>query len=164
VSVEGAGVVLFLSDGTHAGFGAVTDAQGSFCIAGVPAGTYDLQILVDDYATGYLRGVEVTDSSTDVDAEIGLPPAALLLPRPNPATDFVRFVIRLSTADATRLEIFDPTGRFVRGWQADELRAGLTSVNWDLRDALGRRVPAGWFLARLSVGGRTYTRPVVLVR
>ena len=160
-TVAGAAVVAFTTIGEYAGFGAVTDAQGSFCIAGIPPGTYDLQVRVDDYATGHVRGVVVTESSTG--ADIVLAPAALAPPNPNPANSSVRFQIRLAEPCPVRLAIFDVAGRLVYGWQTERLGAGVTAVSWDLRDMTGRDAPAGWYFVRLTAGENVHSRKLALV-
>ena len=163
-AVVRAGVVVFLPDGAYSGFGGVTDADGSFCITGIPPGTYDIQVKVDGYAAGAVRGVVVTDEGTDVEAEVDLTSSALAPPTPNPAIDQVALQVNLRVRGPARLEVYDPAGRFVRGWQGDDLAAGVLRIRWDLRDARGRPVPAGWYIVRLTAGNRTHQRAMVVVR
>jgi hypothetical protein len=54
--------------------------------------------------------------------------------------------------------VFDTHGRRLRtlldGWTA----AGDHEARWDFRDDRGRAVPAGVYLIRLEVEGRTFTQ------
>src|SRR5512140_3839208 len=114
--VAHAGVFARTPAGAYTGLNAATDDAGSFCINNVPAGTYDLEVLVDDYRVGYLRGVQVT-TSTDVQAEVSLGAASLAAPYPNPARGSVRLAWRLGRPGSVRLAVFDAHGRLVAGWQ-----------------------------------------------
>jgi hypothetical protein len=69
------------------------------------------------------------------------------------------FVLRLShpAGPASRLEVFDATGRQVRLLPA----AGLRDIAWDASDHSGRRVVQGTYFLRLLGDGRS--RPVKVV-
>jgi parallel beta-helix repeat protein len=94
-------------------------------------------------------------------------PAAMLgrtsvFPNPfNPRTT-IRF--RLPDAGAARLDIFDVAGRLVRTLVDAELTPGDHEATWDGRDAAGRDVGSGSYLARLGFGGRVETARLGLVR
>jgi hypothetical protein len=69
---------------------------------------------------------------------------------------------------AVRLEIFDLRGHLVQTVLKEERDAGIHVVGWSGRDARGRSVAAGSYLARLQVRGpgiqRTLTRKLTLLR
>jgi hypothetical protein len=149
--VEGAGIFVLTTTGSFTGFEGASDATGAFCISGVPAGTYDLQVRRDDYRTTYVRNVVVNDDATGVD--IGVPPVggALMPPFPNPARDRVEFRLRVDSASALRLEVFDARGRRLKGWSGEVVAADERTVAWDFRGPEGRVMPAGIYIARLTL-------------
>jgi flagellar hook assembly protein FlgD len=70
---------------------------------------------------------------------------------------------RLAAGGRVRLDLYDPSGRLVttlvNGWEA----AGDRRVLWNGRDARGREVPTGIYLARLRADGREHVHKVLLV-
>jgi hypothetical protein len=81
--------------------------------------------------------------------------------RPNPFRDAIRF--RLQPDMPARLEIFDSTGRMVRRIEAEPTR-DRRDVSWDGKDARGRDVPAGIYVARVRQSGRTEATRVLRLR
>jgi hypothetical protein len=158
-----AGIFIRTPSGAYTGLNGATDANGEFCIVNVPAGTYDIEVRVDDFQVGYLRGVVVTGSATGV--SIGADPtiASLAPPSPNPARVSSLLRWRLPAPSAVELVILDARGRLVRGFSAS-LPAGEHSQSWDLRDASGRAVPAGLYFVRLEAGGRCLVRSLIRIR
>jgi hypothetical protein len=155
--VAHAGVFVRAPDGTYTGFHGATDMAGSFCIAGVPPGTYDLEVLVNDYQVAYLRNV-VVSASTDVTVPASLPPVALAPPRPDPASGELHLRWVLSRAASARLIILDAAGRRVQGWSAPALPAGEHSMRWDLRGPDGRMIPPGCYFVVLDADGARRVR------
>ena len=155
--VAGAGVFVLTTAGAYAGFNATSDAAGTFCINGIPAGTYDLEIRREHYLTRFVRGVIVQDL-TGVD--VGLAPFAGMLfpPSPNPARSSVQLRFRLPDAARVRLEVLDSQGRVLKGWSDPSAAAGDHVQVWDFHDHHGRNLPAGAYFLRLDVNGSTTTR------
>jgi hypothetical protein len=88
-----------------------------------------------------------------------------LLPNtPNPFAGETDLRFRLGRAGTARLRVYDASGRVVRTLTETALRAGEHSIRWDGRDASGRGVSAGVYLARLEVDGRTLSRKMLLAR
>jgi carboxypeptidase D len=120
---------------------------------------------------GQLNGWGLQIFSTDTGVEgnqpaLGRPPALYLSSRPNPFSSGT--VITYSVAGAgeqkVELAIHNVAGQRVR-----TLAGGLQSpakylLEWDGRDDLGRRLPAGVYIARLAAGGATVNRRMILVR
>jgi hypothetical protein len=164
--VADAGIFVFTTAGEFTGFEGVSDAAGAFCIPGIPAGTYDLQVRRDHYRTTNVRNVVVTEDVTGVEVDVLQAGVALLPPHPNPARDRVDFRLRLDSSGSLRLEVFDARGRRLKGWFAETATAGERSVAWDFRGAAGRVMPAGGYVVRLtfatasgvSTVSRTFTR------
>jgi hypothetical protein len=161
--VGGAGIFVLTTGGATTGFQGVSDAGGSFCISGIPAGTYDLEVRRDHYVTAFVRGVQVVDDVSGVDIGVLPSAATLFAPRPSPARTQVEFRFRLGAPGAVRLEVFDARGRRVRGWSSDEA-IGDGTVTWDLRDVEGRAVPAGFYVVRLETPEGAVTRRFTRVR
>lgn len=83
------------------------------------------------------------------------PPATLSLrAHPNPAPGGGTLVFQLREAASVRLEILDIQGRHQSTLSAGWRNAGEHRIAWTARDAAGRRLAAGLYLARLSAGGR----------
>jgi len=82
----------------------------------------------------------------------------------NPCRDGTR--LRYSLAGAARVEavLFDVAGRRLRAFPSREAAAGTHTLAWDGRDGIGRQLPAGVYLLRLSAGQATLTHRIVLLR
>lgn len=93
-------------------------------------------------------------------------PAAVetrLTTSPNPAWGGV--VLRFAPPDAGPIEvrIHDINGRQVRSFSAEATVSGPETLAWDGRDNLGRLVPAGLYLVRVSSDrGSAVTRQVIV--
>lgn len=85
-------------------------------------------------------------------------------PWPSPARELVRCAFVLPQAGPVDVQLFDVTGRHVRtladGWR----EAGRGELTWDLRDRSGSVVPTGMYLMRARLGGRDWSRQVLVVR
>lgn len=159
--IAGAGVFVRTPGGAYTGFHGGTGVDGAFCIADVPAGTYDLEVMRDDYMLAYLRGVEVTDGAVDVPVVAGRG-VALALPAPNPATASSRIRWTLPEPAEVALRIVDARGRLVRGY-AGSSPAGVSMLTWDLRDPAGRRVPAGVYHVHFQSSGVRLVRGLIVL-
>ncbi len=159
--VARAGVFLRTTAGAYTGLHAATATDGGFCLNDVPAGTYDLEVRVDDYAVSWLRGVVVSDGASGVDLVVPAPSFRLALPYPNPAQGRVWFRFELREGGRARLVVHDLRGRLVRGWESD-LAAGAHELPWDMRAAGGARVADGIYFVRLTAGGETRERTLVV--
>jgi len=90
-----------------------------------------------------------------------LEPGAAFAVWPNPAAGPAEVRFGAAPDEPWRVEILDPAGRRVALVGRGTGRGGLESVRWDGRDARGVAVRAGVYWARLTLGGRTLTRPFV---
>ena len=82
---------------------------------------------------------------------------------PNPAQVETRIVYSVAQAERVRLEVFDIGGRRLSTVVDDQHSAGHYEFVWDLRDRLGRRVPAGLYYYRMTAGRRTETRRMIVL-
>lgn len=149
--VDRAGIFVRTTAGAYTGMYGATNAAGNFCIAAVPAGTYDLEVRVDDYRVGWMRNVVVTGTSTDVDLRADPVPVRFAPPAPNPARRSVTFRWTQAAEAATELVVTDFQGRLVRRW-AGRVGAGSHETSWDLADVSGQSVRPGIYVVRLQSG------------
>jgi glucose/arabinose dehydrogenase len=133
--------------------------------------------VVTDIETGPDGAVYVCSSSnaliyriaaltqTDVD-----PPPASQLARlhpavPNPFNPSTALGYELAQPARTHIAVYDLSGRLVRVLRSSGSQdPGTHCVTWDGRDATGRSVASGAYVVRLSAGGASASRKVVLVR
>lgn len=81
---------------------------------------------------------------------------------PNPWRDQTRIRFALPRSGPVQLEIINPAGERVRTLLDGSREAGDHEVVWDGRDAAGRRAAAGAYLYRLTSGGQTVSRKMIL--
>ena len=162
--VSRAGIFLRTPAGSYTGLYGATDATGSFCVLGVPPGTYDLEIRVDHYETAYVRNVEVVEDVIGVDVALEPPVSVLAPPWPNPGRFHVTFRFLMQEPGAIRLVVYDITGRAVHGWDSPWHQAGTFEINWNFTGADRRPVPSGSYFIRLDTGGRSAVRAFIRAR
>lgn len=73
-----------------------------------------------------------------------------------PGSGEVRLEFTVATAGAATLEIFDPAGRLIRTL-GGKFGVGAACLRWDGRDAQGRAVQQGRYLARLRSSAGVHT-------
>ena len=94
-------------------------------------------------------------------------PAAVcsrLLATPNPAGPETPIRLDLGYGGGSELTIFNARGCEVRRLSCAKPSAGLTEILWDGRDAAGRLVPAGVYLARVAAKDGPRSARIVLVK
>jgi hypothetical protein len=90
---------------------------------------------------------------------------ALLLPcSPNPFNPRTTIRFELPQSGSVQLAVFDLAGRLVRVLVETELDQGAHDTDWDGRDASGRKVSSGSYVARLHFGGKVETVRMALVQ
>lgn len=87
--------------------------------------------------------------------------------RPNPFVHQTR--IAYSVPDAARgagvlLAVYDAAGRLVRTLAVGETPPGYRVAAWNGENESGEAVPAGAYFCRLTIGGESVTRSLLLVR
>ncbi len=104
-------------------------------------------------------GVIAVESGTRGAGSVRLGPGM-----PNPFSLDTRLSFELPRAGRVRLTLLDAAGRRVatlaEGWR----EAGPHGVRWDGRDAGGRIMPTGVYLAVLEAGGERLSRKIAHVR
>jgi flagellar hook assembly protein FlgD len=74
-----------------------------------------------------------------------------------------RFSFSLTENDHVRVEVFDVHGRLVQSLMDSDLGAGSYSVDWNVTDGKGQRVPVGIYFVRLSTRTENSTKKIVVV-
>ena len=92
-----------------------------------------------------------------------LPRFPQLTASPNPTRGLTRLHFSAWAAGEARLSVHDLAGRIVRVLQPGTLAEGPQELVWDGLDAQGRRVPAGLYLYRLTLAGRSESGRVIVV-
>ena len=82
---------------------------------------------------------------------------------PNPFNPSTIIPYQLPTSSHVRLDVFNMLGQRLATLVDGERSAGMHTVQWDATDAVGRAVGAGVYIYRLSSGGMTESRRMVLV-
>ena len=75
----------------------------------------------------------------------------------------VTFQFTLPEAGEARLAILDLSGRVICAPMSGSLEAGIHRAKWNARDARGRRVAPGVYVAVLESNGTTQSRRVVVL-
>jgi hypothetical protein len=117
-----------------------------------------------DFGHGRLDAhAAVTAALSPLSAELapGDAVAAALAAYPNPFADRVRLDFAAARGGTPLVEIFDLQGRRLRSLVAAGARGSLF---WDGRDAQGRSLPAGVYLARITAGESTATCRLLSLR
>ncbi len=82
---------------------------------------------------------------------------------PNPFNPSTIIPYQLPVASHVRLEVLNMLGQHLATLVDGERSAGMHTAQWDATDAAGRAVGAGVYVYRLSGGGLTVSRRMVLV-
>ncbi len=113
-----------------------------------------------------IEGYVLEDIWTSVkDQELSSPKSFVLKQNyPNPFNPSTTVEFELAEPETAILSVFDSRGRLVHTLYSGALAAGVHSMNWDGRDLAGRDAATGLYFARLTVGKRTETIKMLLVR
>ncbi len=155
--------VLVHQDDAYTGHHAATDASGQFCLE-LPAGTYRLEIRVDDYLTGWLEDVVVEDDLTEVRVPTAVPAVRLAAPWPNPTSGSAKVKVTVTRRTDVELSVHDARGRLLRRWAASGLDPGELDHVWDGLDHEGRPATDGLYLIRARADGHDVVRTLTLIR
>jgi len=97
--------------------------------------------------------------------EAGIPiPFAVAGNHPNPFNPSTTIDYMLPSSGKASLAVYSVTGQKVRELISGVVPAGSHSVVWDGRDDRGRTVSSGVYISRLTVGGASSARRMLLVR
>ncbi|UCE01486.1 MAG: family 43 glycosylhydrolase [Candidatus Latescibacterota bacterium] len=79
-------------------------------------------------------------------------------------TEALEIHYSIEEATSVRLEVFDVSGRRLRGIVTGRQRAGHYRLSWDRLDSTGSRIARGIYVLRLSAGNESITRKLVNLR
>jgi hypothetical protein len=91
------------------------------------------------------------------------PNFALGAARPNPFGSFTEISFSLAHAGPAELRIYDANGSLVTTIVREVMDAGAHVARWTGSTDRGHRAAAGVYFARLTAGGRTLTRRIVML-
>ena len=86
-----------------------------------------------------------------------------LIAGPNPSSGLVTFTFTVERSERVEIEIYDTTGRLVRSLERQASADGRGSAVWDGRNAGGRPVARGRYMARISSPTAVASASVVLL-
>lgn len=89
---------------------------------------------------------------------------ALMPPWPNPATGEANLRLALPMNTEADLQVFDLSGRRIRGLHSGPLTSWMQDFTWDGRNQRGEEVARGVYLIRLSWDGGIATKRVTWIR
>jgi hypothetical protein len=90
------------------------------------------------------------------------PRAPALTAWPNPSRGAMEFRVSMSDPAAVRFAVFDAAGRERVRFSDTALPTGTMRLSWNGRDAAGRALPAGVYVARIEAAGISAVRKIVL--
>lgn len=122
-------------------------------VGGAITCTLPPQGITFDAATGQVAGVNTPAP------RLGLAPI-----HPNPARERATLAWWSDGPGELAIQVVDVAGRSVARWTRVPTAAGAGSVDWDLRDASGRSVPPGLYLASVRGPRGVASRPILVVR
>jgi hypothetical protein len=88
----------------------------------------------------------------------------LAAPYPNPGLRVLSIRYQLAQASAVSLLLYDAAGRLVRTLADGVKEPGYYMVQWDGRDDLGRKVPAGVYFVTLQTQDYNKVEKAILLR
>ena len=146
------------------------DLQQPNLVVAVSTNQYS-RITIDGTRLGFaaVNGTTVLDTFT-IDKAAGVDPTpraattVTLAAVPNPFNPTTTLRYDLPAAGPARLAVYDLSGRCVRVLRDGGLPAGSGEASWDGRDASGRAVASGTYVAQLQAAGAAVTTRLSLVR
>jgi hypothetical protein len=127
-----------------------------------------LYYIVTAYDVHQNQGPASNEASVGATTNAGDTPAitrlTVLQNRPNPFAGATSLEIGLPAAAAVEIEVFDVAGRRVRAQSLPQQAAGWRRIGFDGRDDAGRPLSSGVYFCRVTAGGETITRKMVIAR
>jgi len=120
----------------------------------------------DDFIAGNMtESFEGEDAPSSESTSAEVPPGLSLAPLgTNRTAGRVMLGYSLPEAARVKLVIYDVRGRLVRTLVDGTALAGSGQIEWDARDATGRRVSPGVYFGKIAVAGAERTARIVLLR
>jgi hypothetical protein len=155
------------------GFSATTNSVGAYSLA-LPVGTYTVTCTATGYQTMNFDNINISANqnttlninmliSANEDEIIPVTATALNGNFPNPFNPETVISYSLKDAGDVRLEIYNLKGQRIRSLVNGRQNTGNYRVLFDARDDNGRQLGSGIYLYRLTTGGYTSTRKMMLM-
>ncbi|MFN0150634.1 MAG: PQQ-dependent sugar dehydrogenase [bacterium] len=122
------------------------------------------ELYVCDFIGGEVFKIVADVTAVDDPTNDGRPTIVLDRPAPNPSAAGFSFRVSLPSETHGRVRVFDTSGRLIRTLVDGGLRAGLTSLQWDARDATGAPVSGGVYFLRVDAGALSRTEKLAVIR
>ena len=120
-------------------------------------------VYVSTFSLSWIWRFKVHEPITGVGEGLNvLSPGFVFTAGPNPARSRVR--ISYATAGTADISIYDANGRPVRSVRSGAAGPGARDATWNLDDDSGRQVARGVYFCRLTAGGTTLSRKLVVRR
>lgn len=147
------------------GLGAATVADTVQVIwpTALPDGQRAVTVATGVAADAILNLAEPNAQDTGLD-DLPSPAQPRLTARPNPFNPRTEVRFHLPQDAFATLAVHDMSGRRVAVLHSGPLAAGWHAESWDGRDAAGRALAAGTYVARLDAGGARAVRRLTLVK
>jgi len=165
----------------------VTNADGSYALDELAAGTYKIMATTAESSSAYFGGtnfenaasvtVDNGQNAANVDFNVagttdvgglggGVIPAAYSLEQnfPNPFNPETTIKYQLAGKQEVSLRVFNLIGQEVATLVNAAQEAGVYRVRWNGANQLGQRVASGIYLFRLKAGDFTMTRKMILMK
>lgn len=121
-------------------------------------------VYVSSFQLSWIWRYKVHDSMVGVgEGPSVLPPGFVFTAEPNPTRSRVR-ISYATAAGAADITIYDGNGRQVRSVRSGAADQALRHATWNLDDNSGRPVARGVYFCRLTAGGTTLERKLVVQR
>ncbi|MEN8203117.1 MAG: T9SS type A sorting domain-containing protein [Bacteroidota bacterium] len=81
---------------------------------------------------------------------------------PNPVTDFTTINFSVRETGKVTIEVYDLMGRSIKSLVNKSYGPGEYSVQWDVKNDAGKKVPGGLYLYKMSQGSEQLTRAMII--
>ncbi len=146
-------------------------AAGPLFVAAGSTVTVTFALVYGADEADYLANVEAAMAAYDPTVSVEEPPAdgppfafRLAQNQPNPFNPSTEIRFAVATAGRVDLAVYDLTGRRIRTLVAASLPAGEHAVRWDGDDENGAPLASGLYLYRVTAGGQSQMRKMMLVK
>jgi agmatine deiminase len=148
--------------------GASTSIELTFDTAGMTAGNYSVDMIINDDREETIVLIDLTVTSTSTQNDVIFSKTELLGNYPNPFNPETTIKYNLQNNADVALEIYNIKGQLVRALVSTSQEAGLHSVVWDGKDSNGTDVSSGIYFSNFgaNTGNSDYTsvKKIILLK
>jgi hypothetical protein len=184
IGVSGAIVYAVNDNGTVYGYD-VTDANGSYAIAGAAPGSYTLFVDAPGFSSPSSRNASPTYATDAKGAVLGAPgvnfnlsvatsveedqplvPSGYVLEQnyPNPFNPTTQILFSLPSNERVTLTIYNLLGQKIAALVDGVMSAGSHVVTWNGRDSRGLQLPSGVYFYRLESPGFVAAKRMLMLK